>query len=170
MNWRVLAAGAVVVVPLVAVLASGFGKDPHALPNVMQGQRAPDFAGLTLGGERVSLEALRGETVVLNFWASWCVPCVSEHPELLRAAQVYAPQGVVFLGVIYDDTPEGAQQFLRRYGSGYDHLLDPEGRVSVDYGVAGVPETYVIAPDGTIRRKFVGPVSFPTLAEQLEVR
>lgn len=168
MNWKVLAVGAAVVVPLVAVLASGFGKDPHALPNVMEGRAAPALSGQTLGGATVTAEALAGRTVVLNFWASWCVPCVSEHSHLLQAARVFPD--VAFLGVLYNDTPANAQGFLARYGSAYDHLLDPTGRLSIDYGVAGVPETYVIGPDGVILKKFVGPVSFPMLAAVLEAR
>ncbi|MCK6522349.1 TlpA family protein disulfide reductase [Myxococcota bacterium] len=167
MNWKVLGAGFLVVAPLVVVLASGFGRDPKALPNVMEGREAPSFSLTDLDGQPVRLAELRGKPVVLNFWASWCTPCAYEHPELLAAAQRWAPQGVAFYGVVYGDTEEAARGFLKRRGSAYPNLLDLDQRVAIDYGVAGVPETYVIDRQGRIARKFVGPVSAKALSDVL---
>lgn len=159
MNWKVLAAGALFVVPLIIFLALGFGRDPRALPNMLEGRPAPVFtlADMEAGAE-VSLEALRGQPVVVNFYASWCVPCAQEHPWLVRTAQKYQPRGVVFLGVLFADEPNNGRGFLKRYGQAYPTLLDPGGRVAIDYGVAGVPETFVIDQQGNIVKKFTGPV------------
>lgn len=159
MNWRVLAIGALIVIPLLVVLAMGFGRDPRALPSTMEGKPAPPFVLETMDGDQeVALVDFRGKPVVVNFYASWCVPCAQEHPWLVRASKVYQPRGVVFLGVIYNDEVAKAKGFLRRYGEAYPSLVDPGARMAIDYGVAGVPETFVIDGQGNIVRKFTGPV------------
>lgn len=169
MNWKVLGAGALVVVPLIVFLALGFGRDPRALPSVLEGKPAPDWTLVAMdSGEEYSLQALRGQPVVLNFWASWCVPCAQEHPWLVRTSKLYQPRGVVFLSVLYNDTPEKGRGFLKRYGENYPTLLDPAERVAIDYGVAGVPETFVIDQQGNIVKKFVGPVVPDELIATLE--
>jgi cytochrome c biogenesis protein CcmG, thiol:disulfide interchange protein DsbE len=167
-NWKVLGVGAALVVPLVVLLAQGFGRDPHALPDAMSGKPAPGFTLPTLDGLPVSLAAARGKPVVLNFWATWCGPCVGEHPELLAAARQYGPRGAVFLGVLYGDDPAKAQAWLDQKGNGYPTLIDADQRVAIDYGVAGVPETFVVGPDGTLVHKFVGPVTAAMVGEKLE--
>lgn len=169
MNWRVIAVGAVIIVPFVAVLASGFGKDPRAVPSVLEGHPAPDFALETAeGGQVISLKDLRGHPVVLNFYASWCVPCAQEHPWLVKISKIYQPRGVTFLGVIYNDTVPKVKGFLRRYGQNYPTLQDPSSATAIDYGVAGVPETYIINGQGQIVRKFVGPVTPEEFESTLE--
>jgi cytochrome c biogenesis protein CcmG/thiol:disulfide interchange protein DsbE len=168
MNWKVLAAGLLLVVPLVAVLASGIGNDPKGVSNALEGTPAPDFTLQTMDGEPVTLASLEGRTVVLNFWSTWCQPCKLEHPHLQQAASVYGQKGVVFLGVLYNDEAEKAKPFLKRNGSVYPTLLDPGQRVAIDFGVAGVPETFIITADGQIAQKFSGPVSYQVLAETLE--
>lgn len=167
-RWGILAAGMALVLPLLWILYSGFGKDPHALPDVMTGTPAPAFSLVTLDGEPVALEGLRGKPVVLNFWATWCAPCAQEHPVLLAGARRYQDKGVVFLGVLYGDTPEKARDFVARKGQAYPTLVDPEGRTAIDFGVAGVPETYFIDTQGNIARKIAGPVSMPVLMETVE--
>ena len=168
MNWKVLAAGMAVVVPLVAVLASGIGNDPKGVSNALEGTPAPDFMLQTMDGNPVTLGSLSGQPVVLNFWSTWCQPCKLEHPHLQQAASVYGPQGVVFLGVLYNDEVKKAKPFLKRNGSVFPTLLDPGQRVAIDFGVAGVPETFVISADGRILQKFSGPVSYQMLAQSLE--
>ncbi len=158
MNWKVLAIGALLVVPLVGVLALGFGKDPRALPSVLEGRPAPGFRLEAMDGGTWELEALRGKPVVLNFYSSWCVPCAQEHPWLVRIAPGYQQRGVTFLGVVYNDEVANMKVFLRRHGEAYPTLLDPGQRTAMDYGVAGVPETFLIDGEGRIVRKFVGPV------------
>jgi len=158
-NWKVLLAGALVVVPLVLVLALGFGKDPRALPVTMEHKPAPQFSLDAMDDEgHFDLSELRGQPVVLNFYASWCIPCAEEHPWLVQVSKSYIPKGVTFLGVLYNDEPAKGKGFLARYGKNYPTLIDSGGRVAIDYGVAGVPETYVIDRDGQIVKKFVGPV------------
>ncbi len=173
MNWKILLPGLLVVALLVLVLASGFGKDPRALPSTMEGRPAPEFELRTLEGETVRLSDLRGRPVVLNFWSTWCRPCVVEHPVLQRYAELYGPGGpvgrdVAFFGVLYGDEPERAQAYLQRVGAAYPTLEDPSQRVVVDYGVGGVPETYFISRDGTIVSKYAGAISAQTLKGTLE--
>jgi cytochrome c biogenesis protein CcmG/thiol:disulfide interchange protein DsbE len=155
-NGVVLALGLVIVVPLVALLGSGFGNDPRAVPSVLVGKPAPGFTLRDLNGTPVSLEALRGRPVVLNFWSTWCQPCRLEHPLLQDAARAWPD--VAFLGVVYNDEAEKCRRYLDKAGSAYPALIDPDGRVAIDYGVAGVPETFIVAPDGTIAHKHVGPL------------
>ncbi len=162
-NLVVLGLGLAIVLPLVALLASGFGSNPREVPSVLEGAAAPGFHLVTLEGVEVSLDDLRGDPVVLNFWSTWCQPCRLEHPALQRAAQAWPD--VRFLGVIYNDDAEKSRRYLAQAGSAYPSLVDPGGRTAIAYGVAGVPETFVIAPDGTIAHKHVGPLS-PAILQQ----
>ncbi len=166
MNWQVLGFGLAMIGALVFILSSGFGKDPHALPSVLEGRPAPAFELLDLAGEPVALEDLKGNPLVLNFWASWCGPCALEHPVLLEGARAY-PEAV-FLGVVYGDTVEAAQTFLKNRGSGYPNLQDPEQRTAINYGVAGIPETFFIGRDGLVVHKVTGPVDRPSLVAAME--
>jgi len=155
-NLPILIGGLVATGALVAVLASGFGKDPRAIEGSLD--EAINFSLPTLEGEQVDLKALRGQPVVLNFWATWCQPCKIEHPYVLQAARAYQPKGVVFLGILHDDEASTARNYLKRSGSAFPTVFDTSQRVSVDYGVTGVPETFIIDPEGRIFEKFVGPV------------
>lgn len=168
-RWRAVA---LVVVPLVAftgLLGSGLGKDPRALPSQLIGKPAP---GLSLpqirGAGTVRLADLRGQVLVVNFWASWCAECVTEHPALLAAWQRYRERGVVFLGVVFQDTATAATDFMDRMGGDWPVVLDGDSAAALDYGVFGVPETFVIAPDGTIVDKQVGEVTYEWLIERID--
>lgn len=164
MNRKVLIGGAVLALPLLALLVLGLGRDPHKMDSPLVGRAAPPFALKPAGGgEPVSLESLRGKTVVVNFWATWCAPCFQEHRVLVEGARRYG-QDVVFLGVIYEDEEPKVVEFLRRQGASYPSLMDDGGKTAIAYGVYGVPETYFIAPDGTIASKYVGPLS-PSLLQ-----
>lgn len=157
MNRWVLVVGAVVVVPLLVFLAMGFRFDPRAIDSPLVGKPAPSFVLTDMDGNRFDLEELRGTPVVLNFWASWCQPCIVEHPVLRAAAQRY--QGRVhFLGVIYQDEPANIRRFLARYGAWGPSLVDPGGKVAIAYGVYGAPETFFISPDGVIVEKVTSAV------------
>ncbi|HXX29901.1 MAG TPA: redoxin domain-containing protein [Myxococcaceae bacterium] len=149
---------AVLVGVLFFAFARGFGRDPHEVPFMLKGKPAPDFALTRLDtGEPVTLAQLRGEPVVLNFWASWCGPCKLEHPTLSRAARRH--QGDArFYGVVFEDTPENARAFAQPMDPSFPQLVDPHSRMAVDYGVTGVPETYFIDAQGVIREKYVGPL------------
>jgi cytochrome c biogenesis protein CcmG/thiol:disulfide interchange protein DsbE len=133
------------------------------------GHAAPDFSLSPIsGGAPISLAGLRGSPVVLNFWASWCGPCVDEHAVLLEASRAFMPQ-VRFLGVVYDDSKEEAGRFLSEAGEGYPALLDPDGRVAVAYGIYGVPETFFIDAAGRIVAKKTGPLRKEDLDRHLEL-
>ncbi|MBI3749470.1 MAG: TlpA family protein disulfide reductase [Chloroflexi bacterium] len=157
-----------VLVGLISLVAVGFTRDPGRIESPLIGRAAPGFRLDSLDGTTIDLAALRGRPVVLNFWASWCIPCRDEAP-LLRAAQErYAPRNVRFLGIVYQDSAASAQAFVVRYGIAYPSLLDPDGRTALDYGVYGIPETYFIAADGTIRAKQIGPLDATSLDRQIE--
>jgi cytochrome c biogenesis protein CcmG/thiol:disulfide interchange protein DsbE len=166
-NRRVLAAGLLVVVPLLGVLLLNIGRDPHAFNSPMIGRPAPAFTLPAVGGGApVSLAALKGKPVVINFWATWCVPCYEEHA-VLQAAAREAGDAVRFVGVIYEDNEEQVGDFLTRQGKAYPSLMDDEGKTAMSYGVYGVPETFFVDAQGRIAAKFTGPLSADTLAGNL---
>jgi cytochrome c biogenesis protein CcmG, thiol:disulfide interchange protein DsbE len=168
-NWRNVAIVAVVVLPIVALLAFGFGHDPHAVPFALKDTPAPDFTLRTLDGEQVRLSDLRGKPVVLNFWASWCEPCKFEH-ELLQQASRYYGQSVAFLGVVYQDQEASVRRYLLDHPSAYRHTLDPDSKVAIDYGVSGVPESYLVDANGVIREKSPGVINSDELHRWLDKR
>ncbi len=169
MNRRVLVAGLLVVLPLLALLVLNLGRDPHAVDSPLIGQPAPPFTLTPVGGGApVSLAGLRGRPVVINFWATWCVPCYQEHPVLVQTARALGSQ-VQFLGIIYDDEDARVQAFLAEKGSAYPSLTDAGGKTAIAYGVYGVPETYFVDPVGKIVAKYVGPLGADTLADRLRL-
>jgi len=166
-NRRVLIVGLIVVLPLVGLLVANLGRDPNTVRSPLIGRQAPSFALPDLDGQTVSLESLRGQPVIVNFWASWCMPCYQEHPVLTGAAR--SLQGRAhFLGVIYEDEPDNIRTFLRQEGASYPSLLDEGGKIAIAYGVYGVPETFIIDPAGKITAKHVGPMSPSMLRAYLE--
>ncbi|MGH2636315.1 MAG: TlpA family protein disulfide reductase, partial [Actinomycetota bacterium] len=120
------------------------------------------------GGGTIDLESLRGQVVVLNFWASWCVPCRQEHPALLRAWERYRERGVVLVGVNFEDAEESALAYADEMGGDWPLASDPGSTTAIDYGVFGIPETFVIAPDGTVTAKITGAVDDAWLTEKIE--
>lgn len=129
---------------------------------------APDFQLTTYDGKPVHLESYRGKVVVVNFWASWCVPCRDEQPLLEALWKRYQNRGVVFLGIDIQDDEHDGLAFLRQFDVSYPNAPDPGGTVSINYGVVGVPETYLISRDGTIAHKIVGPVDVNQIVAPLE--
>jgi cytochrome c biogenesis protein CcmG/thiol:disulfide interchange protein DsbE len=169
MKWFLAAVVAGLLAVLLIVYARGLvsGKDPHAVPFMLRGKPAPTFSLQRLDrNEAVSLSQYRGRPVVINFWASWCGPCKMEHPTFEWAFRHYGSQ-VQFLGVVFEDTPENAREFLASNASSFPQLIDPHSRMSVDYGLAGVPETYFIDANGIIQDKYVGPIDPRTMTERL---
>lgn len=145
---------------LAVFLAVGLNRDPHEVPSPLVGKAAPAFSLPQLDSETAKAFApadMRGKVWLLNVWASWCVSCRQEHPVLLD----FAKSGVVpLIGLDYKDTRAAAQQWLADMGNPYVlSAVDANGRVGIDYGVYGVPETYVIDKAGTIRFKQIGPVT-----------
>jgi cytochrome c biogenesis protein CcmG/thiol:disulfide interchange protein DsbE len=144
-------------IPVLAVLAYGFRTDPRAIPSPLVGRPAAPFTLKAFDGTAVSLAELRGRVVVLNFWASWCYPaCYEEAPFLEAGWKEYRERGVTVVGVDIQDTEEAARRFIAQFGLTFPNLPDPKGTVAIDYGVYGVPETFLIDRRGTIRDKRVG--------------
>lgn len=158
----------IVVLPLGWLLFSGFGRDPRELASPLIDQPAPAWSFATLGGDTLSADDLAGRPYVLNFWASWCVPaCVDEHPVLASAAADHDGE-LAIVGVLYDDAPDDAREFLARYGdAGYPHLVDEDGRLAIEYGVTGPPETFFVDADGIVRARQWGPLTDATMDERL---
>lgn len=167
MNWKIMGLGLALTLPLIAVLAKGFSYDPRALPEELTGKEAPEFSLQSLDGYTVNLSDLKGSPVVINFWATWCTPCFQEHKQLMSAAAKYKRRGVAFLGVLYGDTAENARPFLQQHGAAYPTLLDDKQRTNIDFGVSGVPETFVIDQSGIIVKKFTGPVTESQVSQVL---
>ncbi|HET9752493.1 MAG TPA: redoxin domain-containing protein [Myxococcales bacterium] len=162
-NLKVLAVGAAVAAPLLAILVLNLGRDPHAIRSPLVGTMAPSFALSPIGGGTpLRLDALKGRAVVLNFWATWCVPCLQEHEALAAGARAF-PQ-VQFAGVVYEDDEARTREFLAQRGTApYPALADPGGKTAIAYGVFGVPETFFIDGTGRIVEKYVGPLDPNTL-------
>ena len=113
----------------------------------------------------VSSQALRGQPYLLNVWASWCMPCLQEHPQMVALAQSHR---IRIVGMNYKDQPADARRWLARNGNPYDEILvDAQGRTAIDFGVYGVPETFLIDAEGRIRYKLTGALSIQTLQDQL---
>ncbi|MDR3536920.1 MAG: DsbE family thiol:disulfide interchange protein [Acetobacteraceae bacterium] len=142
------------------------GYDPQTLPSAMIDKPAPDFDLAALQGDaKLSRDGLIGKPIVVNFFASWCVPCRIEHPLLMRLSQ---QEHIPLYGIDYKDKPEDAQRLLTQLGDPYRLIgMDREGHVGLDFGVYGVPETYVIDKTGRIRKRFVGPLSAEQVDQEL---
>jgi cytochrome c biogenesis protein CcmG/thiol:disulfide interchange protein DsbE len=158
-------------IPVLALLAYGFKLNPRDVPSPLVGRPAALFTLTAFDGQTVALEGLRGKVVVLNFWASWCYPaCYEEAPVLEKGWRQWRDRGVAVVGVDIQDTTEAAQKFLDQFKLTFPNVRDVKGRVSIDYGVYGVPETFFIDRQGRIRLKHVGAVTdevFRTTVERL---
>jgi cytochrome c biogenesis protein CcmG/thiol:disulfide interchange protein DsbE len=166
LKWAIPAA----VVPVLVLLAYGFRTDPREIPSPLLGRPAAAFSLTTFAGSPLSLESLRGKVVVLNFWASWCVPaCYEEAPALERTWRAYKDNGVMVVGVDVQDKEAAAREFLARFEHSFPNAPDPRGRVSVDYGVYGVPETFFIDRKGRVRFKHVGALTDEDARRHLDV-
>jgi cytochrome c biogenesis protein CcmG/thiol:disulfide interchange protein DsbE len=156
-----------VFVVLVGFLWHGLSFNPREVPSPLIGKPAPGFelARLDQPAKAISEKDLRGQVWLLNVWASWCVSCMEEHPLLVE----FSRQNVVpIYGLNYKDKRNDALAWLAQHGNPYTlSLSDPDGKVGIDYGVYGVPETYVIDKAGLIRYKRIGPVTEDVLAEKI---
>jgi cytochrome c biogenesis protein CcmG/thiol:disulfide interchange protein DsbE len=146
-------------VPLIGLLGYGLTRDPRLVPSPLPGRPAPDFALVTLQGDTLRLTELRGQVVLLNFWASWCLACISEHSLLVAAERRWRKQGLRVAGVVYHDTRDNALEWMRRRGGDWPNVLDAASRTAIAYGLFGVPETFLIDRHGRIAYKQIGPVS-----------
>ncbi len=139
---------------------------------ISQGQvdsgMAPDFTLTSFDGETITLSELRGQVVIVNFWASWCPPCREEAPYLEATWRKYKDQGVVFIGVDYVDTETAALAYIEEFDITYFNGPDVGTRISYAYNMQGVPETFFIAKNGEIRGVKIGPLYPPELDERIE--
>jgi cytochrome c biogenesis protein CcmG/thiol:disulfide interchange protein DsbE len=170
----------VVFLPLILFLALAamfffrlHAGDPAAIPSALIGRPVPEtqlppLAGLEQNGatlQGITPALFRGEVTVLNVWASWCVPCHDEAPLLHQLAQ---DKRIKIVGVDYKDELENARRFLSRYGNPFTAIgVDTNGRASIEWGVYGVPETFLIGRDGRIAYKLIGPITPENLIQQL---
>ena len=159
---------AVVVFLLVLVLANGEPAATRAVKSPLVGKPAPAIEGTTVDGTEASLADLEGKWVVVNFFATWCVPCRVEHPELVRFSQAHQTAGdAAVLAVVYSDNAQAVREFRDEEGGTWPMLNDPKGRIALDYGVAGIPESFLISPDGVVVAKLLGGVRAGDLEQLL---
>jgi len=157
------------VLPLLVLLAYGFRTDPRALPSTLVGKPAAPFALTSFAGTPLSLESLRGRVVVVNFWASWCIPaCYEEAPVLEKAWREYRDRGVTLVGINIQDKDEAARKFMSQFEFTFPNAADVGGRIAVEYGVYGVPETFFIDRAGRVRGKKVGAVTDELFRREVE--
>ncbi len=154
---------------LVALLLGwGLRRDPQLIRTVLAGKLAPNFDLPTLdGNDTIRLSDLRGQVVVVNFWASWCTACREEHPNFMAAWQRYRDQGVTFVGISFEDKTSDALAYQQQLGGDWPLVTDAGGRVAQAYGVYGVPETFFIGPTGVVSFKQVGYTSFDVLTTHI---
>ena len=158
------------VFPLVVALAlAGIWAGAAGLlsPALQVGDRAPDFSLADLDGEPIRLADFAGRPVIVNFWASWCVPCVEEFPILAQAIEEHADIGLAVIGIVYRDRSEAARAFADELHATWPLAMDPDERVARAYGVFGPPESWLIGPDGTVVSRHIGPFTADELAEAL---
>ncbi|WP_404993649.1 DsbE family thiol:disulfide interchange protein [Cupriavidus pauculus] len=156
---------------IVVTLGAGLRHDPRELPSALIGKSAPKFSLPVLTAEpgarqTVKPQDLLGKVWILNVWASWCAACRTEHPVLVDFA---SRSEVPVYGLNYKDSPAAALQWLAQMGDPYvQSLVDADGRVGIDFGVYGVPETYIIDARGVVRYRQVGPVTPEVLERQIQ--
>jgi cytochrome c biogenesis protein CcmG/thiol:disulfide interchange protein DsbE len=170
MTRRVLRTGAILLptMAVLSLLAWGFTREPKFIPTPLLAKPAPAFSLTLFDGTVVRLEALRGKVVFLNFWASWCPPCRAEARMLEAAWRRYAGRDVVFLGINIQDTEEAARQFLAEFDVTYPNGMDPGSKIAIDYGVWGLPETFIIDREGRITYKHVGALGMDTVIAKVD--
>jgi cytochrome c biogenesis protein CcmG, thiol:disulfide interchange protein DsbE len=181
MDWkRAFVVTGAIGAPFIALLAFGMTRDPRQIPSPLPGKAAPTWAQPVFApgadevltrtvGDTVRLADLKGQVVVLNFWASWCLACRDEHADLSQAATQLRDKGVQVFGMLYNDKEENGVRWIADMGGqAYPSLSDPGARTAIDYGLYGVPETFVIDQTGRVAHKFIGPVSAPALMAKVD--
>jgi cytochrome c biogenesis protein CcmG/thiol:disulfide interchange protein DsbE len=167
--WAVIVAGALFLV-LAVIFASRFGSDPSLTASPLIGAPAPEDRISLVDGGDVAIEDFAGDIVVVNFWASWCLGCRSEHDALTRAADDYAGFGTTFLAVNYQDSPSRAAAFLDELGRSDNTVygVDEGSSTAFAWGVLGLPETFFVDRDGTVVAKVSGPVTYGLVSQTID--
>ncbi|MBF0368486.1 MAG: DsbE family thiol:disulfide interchange protein [Magnetococcales bacterium] len=177
--WKIVLLG--IVAAILVLFALGLNNDPRNIPSPLVNRPATPFTAPALDGRGdVSLSDYQGQWVLVNFWGSWCVSCIAEHPYLMVLAQIAQSRpDFSIVGVDFRDTQGGAERFLQRHGDpGYRHAKDPKQKIAIDWGVYGAPESFLVDPNGMIRLKHTGPlydgwferVALPLLQETPETK
>jgi cytochrome c biogenesis protein CcmG/thiol:disulfide interchange protein DsbE len=178
-NWKRAAIAFGAAIPVIALFAFGFTRNPAEIPSPLPGKTAPPFtlAVLTPGegsharqvGDTLRLQDLTGKVVVVNFWASWCLPCRTEHAALSTVATEYGDRPTQFIGVLYNDDPAAGIRWISEMGGmTYPAVTDVESRTAIDYGLYGVPETFIIDPAGKVAHKQLGPITADILRRVID--
>src|SRR5918996_2229440 len=166
-TWRFLAAASIVL-GLLALFAWALTRDPKLIPTPLIGKEAPLFALDLFDGGTFRLADQRGQVVVLNVWASWCYPaCWNEAPRLEAAWRQYRDQGLVLVGLNYQDREAEARAFIQRFGKTFPNGPDKGSKIAIAYGVYGVPETFFIDHTGRIYAKHIGEIGWETLEAKI---
>jgi len=163
-RWLKISAG-VLALALVGLIGDSMRE---RLVNV--GDKAPNFAVTSSRGTQMTRASFGGKLLVLNFWATWCPPCIAELPSLNQMARTLGPKGVVVLGISVDQDKKAYDDFLRRFKLSFEVAHDPSADIASEYGTFKYPETYVITPDGTVVEKFIADRDWmePALLKRLE--
>jgi cytochrome c biogenesis protein CcmG/thiol:disulfide interchange protein DsbE len=176
--YRRIGWAALIAAPFVGLLGFGMTRNPNAIPSTLPGKESPKFVLPVFStGEVANVpdslrldSASRGVTVI-NFFASWCLACRDEHHDLSETARFYAGRdtSVRFIGMLYNDSPPNALQWIREQGGQfYPAVQDPGSRTAIAYGLWGVPETFIIGPDGKVAYKHVGPITSAVLRRHID--
>jgi cytochrome c biogenesis protein CcmG/thiol:disulfide interchange protein DsbE len=169
-GWKWLLGGAVVALPL--LLGIGLTRDPSYIPSMIVGRRVPAFDLQPLAGtEKIASGELLGKPFVVNFWASWCGSCRDEHPLLVELGERASRSGrFAMIGINYRDSQSGALRFLDRLGPfPYPSGQDARGRLGIDFGVYGMPETFFVDAKGTVQARHIGPLTGDAIAKNLSL-
>jgi cytochrome c biogenesis protein CcmG/thiol:disulfide interchange protein DsbE len=159
---------AVLMVLLVAVLATRSPSTERVTQSPLIGRLAPSIEGTTLDGDTFQLASLRGRWVVVNFFATWCIPCLEEHPELVKFQESHQVTGdASVVSILFDDDADKARAVFEERGGDWPVVVDDEGAVGVAYGVARVPESFLVGPDGTVVQRLVGGITAAQLDDIL---
>lgn len=165
LRWRVV--GAVLPLILLAVWAGGLLAFGTATTGPRIGQAAPDFALTDLDGNPVQLSDYEGRPVIVNFWGSWCGPCVEEFPLLQQALSRHQADGLAVLGIVVRDNSESARSFMARMGADWTAAMDPGGMTAISFGILAPPESFFIDRDGVVRGRQIGQLTAGDLQRQL---
>jgi cytochrome c biogenesis protein CcmG/thiol:disulfide interchange protein DsbE len=181
MNWKRAVSWTVAIgAPVIALLAFGMTQNPREIVSPLPGRSAPLFSKTVFAsgsdsvlrleiGDTVNLADHRGQVVVVNFWASWCLACRDEHTALSNVSRQYADRGVRFYGLLYNDQEANGVRWIEQMGGqSYPGLSDPGARAAIDYGLYGVPETFVVDQYGVVAHKYLGAVREDSLSALID--